>query len=132
MATTLPRVNINCTTDHDRYTAILETRLSDKSLYRKELKSSSGHPSKERTALYAAVMAMKAIKKPCEIVYKADTPYLAHSYHRINSWRQNNWHSTKKQPIKNQDLWTALEQAVKASGSTVVFCYDKENIKEDK
>jgi ribonuclease HI len=30
----------------------------------------------------------------------------------INNWKNNGWKTAKKQPVKNKDLWVALDQLV--------------------
>ena len=124
-------VRVTAVTDAGRYVARLETRLSDNAIYTKELSNFSDHTSKERTALYAAVQTMSALRKPCTVVYQADTPYLAAAYKRLNEWKQNGWMTVKKQQVKNQDLWEALEAACAKTGSTIRFHYNKEEIKQE-
>ena len=116
-------VKVYAHTENGEANTRLVAKLPNRTILSKTLYAKSDHPSKERTALYGAVVTMKSLKKPCEVVYEADTPYLANSYHRIDAWRENGWITTKKQPVKNRDLWEQLQQAVKASGSTLKFCY---------
>ena len=123
-------VRVYARTENGEARMKLEAKLPNRQILSKTLNIKSGHPSKERTALYGVVATMKSIKKPCEVVYETDCPYLANSYHRVDAWRKNGWLTMKKQPVRNVDLWEQLQAAVKATGSTLKFTYRAEDLKK--
>jgi ribonuclease HI len=47
------------------------------------------------------------------LVIKSDSAYLVNGItEHIEKWRENGWRTTKKTEVKNQDLWTRLDDLV--------------------
>lgn len=62
-----------------------------------------------RMELMAAVEALKILKRSCHIKLYTDSQYLKQGMTAwIYKWRKNSWLGSEKKPIKNQDLWMAL------------------------
>jgi len=63
--------------------------------------------------LTAAIEALNALKNGQPVVLHTDSKYVMDG---INSWmpgwKQRGWKTAKKKPVKNQDLWEALDAAV--------------------
>ncbi len=65
-----------------------------------------------RMELQAAIESLNVLKKPCEVVLYTDSQYVKQGITVwIHNWKKNHWRNASKQPIKNQDLWQALEVA---------------------
>ncbi len=65
-----------------------------------------------RMELQAAIEGLKALKKPCDVVLYTDSQYVKQGITLwIHNWKKNHWRNASKQPVKNQDLWQALEKA---------------------
>ena len=65
-----------------------------------------------RMELMAPIMALKKIKKKSEIIIFTDSKYVKEGITDwIKKWKQNNWKSANKKPVKNKDLWIKLENA---------------------
>ncbi|MEM1243682.1 MAG: ribonuclease HI [Pseudomonadota bacterium] len=63
-----------------------------------------------RMELTAAIEALKRVKQPCQIDVTTDSNYLRQGITQwLFKWKQNGWKSANKKPIKNQDLWQALD-----------------------
>jgi ribonuclease HI len=78
----------------------------------KELFGSSPHTTNNRMELAAAIEGLRALKEPCQVELVTDSQYLKNGITRwIRAWKRNQWKTAQKQPVKNQDLWQALEQA---------------------
>lgn len=62
-----------------------------------------------RMELTAAIEALKALKKPCDVTLYSDSRYLVDSLTKgwVYSWRQKNWKKQGK-PVPNTDLWLSL------------------------
>ena len=46
-----------------------------------------------------------------ELIIYSDSAYLINGITSwINSWRINNWMNSKKEPVKNQELWKILDE----------------------
>jgi ribonuclease HI len=67
----------------------------------------------QRMELTAAVQALTALTKPCSVVLYTDSKYVMNGITSwIIGWKRNGWKTSAKQPVKNADLWQALDAAV--------------------
>ncbi|MBX9761134.1 MAG: ribonuclease HI [Beijerinckiaceae bacterium] len=67
-----------------------------------------------RMELMAAIMALEALKRPCEIDLHTDSQYVRGGVTGwINGWKRNGWKTADKKPVKNVDLWQRLDEASK-------------------
>jgi ribonuclease HI len=76
---------------------------------------SGGEPAttNNRMELQAAIEALRAIKEPCEIEFFTDSQYLRQGITAwLAGWKARGWLTAAKKPVKNEDLWRALDQAV--------------------
>lgn len=61
--------------------------------------------------LTAVIEGLRAIKQPCELVIYSDSQYLKNGITSwIHNWKKNGWKTAGKEPVKNKDLWEALDQ----------------------
>jgi ribonuclease HI len=66
-----------------------------------------------RMELRAAVEALNALKRPCRVDLYTDSVYLRSGITQwVHKWQRNGWKTASKDPVKNQDLWMALMDAV--------------------
>lgn len=66
-----------------------------------------------RMELRAAIEAIKALKKPCALHIYTDSKYLEMGITQwIHQWIQKGWVNSKKEHVKNSDLWQELYNAV--------------------
>lgn len=80
--------------------------------YSKELNGSAADTTNNRMELTAAIEALKALKKPCQVVLHTDSTYVKNGITSwLANWKKNNWKTAAKKPVKNADLWQALEAA---------------------
>lgn len=77
---------------------------------RKELAGGFGPTTNNRMELVAAIMALKALKRPCRVTLHTDSQYIRNAVEKgwLDSWRSNGWRTAGKKPVKNQDLWQEL------------------------
>jgi ribonuclease HI len=62
--------------------------------------------------LTAAIEALNALTKPCAVVLHTDSTYVKNGITSwLANWKRNNWKTAAKKPVKNADLWQALDQA---------------------
>jgi len=79
----------------------------------KELSGGEPATTNNRMELMAAIMAIEAVKRPCEIHLHTDSEYLRQGITTwIHSWKVRGWKTADKKPVKNVDLWQRLEQAI--------------------
>lgn len=80
----------------------------------KLLKGAEEHTTNNRMELMAALMALNALKRPCKVVLTTDSEYLRKGITEwIHNWKKKGWRTADKQPVKNADLWQALDEAVR-------------------
>ncbi|HJT11590.1 MAG TPA: ribonuclease HI [Dongiaceae bacterium] len=80
-----------------------------------EKEMSGGEPAttNNRMEMMAAIMAIEAVKRPCEIHLHTDSEYLRNGIMTwIHSWKARGWKTADKKPVKNVDLWQRLERAI--------------------
>jgi ribonuclease HI len=79
----------------------------------KEMNGGEPATTNNRMELMAAIMAIEAVKRPCEIHLHTDSEYLRNGIMTwIHSWKARNWRTADKKPVKNVDLWQRLEKAI--------------------
>lgn len=79
----------------------------------KHLNGAEADTTNNRMELTAALMALNALKRPCRVKLTTDSEYLRKGITEwIHGWKQKGWRTAGKQPVKNADLWQALDAAV--------------------
>ena len=82
--------------------------------HRKELNGGEAETTNNRMELTAAIEALNALKRPCMVALYTDSVYVRDGITKwIHGWRRNGWRTADKKPVKNAELWQALEQALK-------------------
>jgi len=80
---------------------------------KKELFGGEAHTTNNRMELSAAIEALKALKKPCQVEIHTDSQYLRDGITKwIRSWKKNGWRTAGRKPVKNDDLWQALDALI--------------------
>lgn len=78
----------------------------------KELSGYAPSTTNNRMELTAVVEALRALKEPCHVVLYTDSMYLRDGITSwIVKWKKNGWKTSSRQPVKNKDLWEALDEA---------------------
>lgn len=78
----------------------------------KELSGGEAKTTNNRMELKAALEALNALKGPCEVHLYTDSNYLRDGISGwIHGWKRNGWKTASKKPVKNAELWQALDEA---------------------
>ncbi|MBW3096928.1 ribonuclease HI [Pseudohoeflea coraliihabitans] len=78
----------------------------------KELSGGAAQTTNNRMELTAAIEALNALKRPCQIDLYTDSNYVKDGISSwIEGWKRNGWKTAAKKPVKNAELWQALETA---------------------
>ena len=81
--------------------------------HEKVLSGNAPESTNNRMELMAAIRALEALKRPCNITFYTDSEYLRKGITQwIEGWAANNWQK-KGKPIRNADLWQTLWPLVK-------------------
>lgn len=87
--------------------AILRWRGQEKELYGGDLATTNN-----RMELTAAIEALNALKVRSVVHIVTDSSYVMDGVTKwLPNWKRRNWQTANKTPVKNQDLWQALDQA---------------------
>lgn len=79
----------------------------------KELKGGAPIATNNQMELTAAIEALSALKRPCEVELHTDSVYVKDGLTKwIHGWKRNGWRTSDKKPVKNVELWKALDAAV--------------------
>ena len=73
---------------------------------------SGAHPAttNNRMELTAAIRALEALKRPSAVDLYTDSTYLRDGITRwLPGWKARGWRTAAKAPVKNRDLWEALD-----------------------
>ncbi len=63
-----------------------------------------------RMELTAAIRALEALKRPCDVALYTDSVYVRDGITSwIQRWKQNGWRTSARKPVKNVDLWQRLD-----------------------
>lgn len=76
----------------------------------KSLWGGESNTTNNRMELMGAIEALRALKEPCEVVLTTDSQYVRKGITEwMAGWKRNGWKTAAKQPVKNVDLWQALD-----------------------
>ncbi|HCN72125.1 MAG TPA: ribonuclease HI, partial [Pusillimonas sp.] len=63
-----------------------------------------------RMELMAVIQALRALKRPCAVVIHTDSQYVQKGMTAwLPGWKQRGWKTADRKPVKNADLWQALD-----------------------
>jgi ribonuclease HI len=80
--------------------------------HRKELHGGSSSTTNNRMELTAVIEALHALKGPSEVELFTDSEYVRKGITEwIHNWKKRGWKTADKRPVKNSDLWRALDDA---------------------
>lgn len=78
----------------------------------RELFGGEPETTNNRMELRAAIEALNALTQPCRVDLTTDSVYVRDGVTRwMANWKRNGWKTAAKKPVKNQDLWQALDVA---------------------
>lgn len=80
--------------------------------HKKEMFGGEPNTTNNRMELKAVIEALSALKRPCEVVVHTDSQYVQKGISEwIHGWKARGWKTASKEPVKNVDLWQALDAA---------------------
>ena len=105
------------------YGTVLHYLDSQGTLHGREYSAGYKKTTNNRMELMGVITGLEALTKPCEVTVVSDSKYVTDAFnsHWIDSWLKNNWKNSKKEPVKNMDLWKRLLEAKKQHQVTFVW-----------
>ena len=80
---------------------------------RKEIFSGEKETTNNRMELKAAIEALNVLKRACAVEMHVDSQYVKDGITKwIFGWKRNGWKTADKKPVKNLELWQALDEAI--------------------
>ncbi|MET3589359.1 ribonuclease HI [Bartonella silvatica] len=80
--------------------------------HEREIYGGEVHTTNNQMELMAAICALKTLKKSCFVDLYTDSIYVRNGISIwLEGWKKNNWRTASKSPVKNVELWKALEGA---------------------
>ena len=88
--------------------AVLQSQGKEKEIY-------GGDPltTNNRMELMAAIQALEALNRPSRVQLHTDSTYLLNGITKwVAGWQRNGWRTAARKPVKNEDLWRRLVEAM--------------------
>lgn len=80
--------------------------------HEKEIWGGEPHTTNNRMELLAVIRALELLKRPVVARVHTDSQYVQKGISEwIHGWKARGWKTAAKTPVKNEDLWRALDEA---------------------
>ena len=81
--------------------------------HQKEYYGAAPDTTNNRMELTAVIEALKRLTRPCDVIIYTDSQYVKKGITEwLSSWKSRQWKTSANKPVKNVDLWQALDQLV--------------------
>lgn len=82
---------------------------------KKEISGGKKDTTNNVMEITAVIEGLKLLKYPCTVEIYSDSAYVVNAFnqHWIANWRKNGWKNSKKEDVKNRELWEELESLMK-------------------
>jgi ribonuclease HI len=88
----------------------------------KEMYGAEPLTTNNRMELTAAIQALEALTRPVTVSLHTDSTYVLNGITKwIQGWERNGWKTAAKKPVKNDDLWRRLTEAMRPHDVTWVW-----------
>ncbi|KTD51509.1 ribonuclease HI [Legionella quinlivanii] len=85
--------------------ALLRYKGQEKKIYGGE-----AHTTNNRMELMAAIQALALLNRSCQVELYTDSQYVRQGMTGwLFQWKKNGWKNSKKEAVKNADLWQQLD-----------------------
>lgn len=80
-------------------------------VHEKQLFGGQANTTNNQMELLAAIEGLKALKEPCQVALTTDSQYVRKGITEwMINWKKNGWRTAAKKPVKNAELWQALDE----------------------
>lgn len=78
--------------------------------HEKQLHGGEWSTTNNRMELMAVIQALRALTRKSRVRITTDSQYVKNGITQwIHGWKRNGWKTAARQPVKNADLWRALD-----------------------
>ena len=82
-------------------------------MHRQTLHGGAPETTNNRMELTAAIEALNTLQRPSRVILHTDSRYVMDGINDwMPNWKKRGWKTAARKPVKNQDLWQALDDAV--------------------
>lgn len=95
------------------YGTVLQYVDSKGQLHEREFSAGYKKTTNNRMELMAVITGLEALNKTCEVEIISDSKYVTDAFnqHWVDGWLKRGWKNSRKEPVKNIDLWQRLLRA---------------------
>ncbi|MFM8691375.1 MAG: ribonuclease HI [Limnohabitans sp.] len=94
--------------------------------HQRELHGGEPATTNNRMELTAVIEALSALKRPCRVSLYLDSEYVRKGITEwIHGWKARGWKTASRAPVKNVELWQALDRLVSAGGHQIEWHWVK-------
>jgi len=80
---------------------------------KKEMSGGEPETTNNRMEMRAVIEGLNALSEPCKILLEIDSQYVKNGVTQwMAGWKKRGWKTASKDPVKNKDLWLALDDAI--------------------
>ncbi|WP_413204749.1 ribonuclease HI [Rhodospirillum sp. A1_3_36] len=80
----------------------------------KEMWGGEKETTNNRMEMMAVIRGLETLNRPVSVTIHTDSRYVADGITKwIHNWKRNGWKTAAKKPVKNDDLWKRLDEALK-------------------
>ncbi|MHA3976377.1 ribonuclease HI [Halovulum sp. GXIMD14794] len=98
---------------------VMQARDGERVIKERELSGGEAQTTNNRMELTAAIEALRALGRPTAVRIVTDSTYVRDGITKwVHGWKRNGWKTAAKKPVKNEELWRALDEAAQAHDVT--------------
>lgn len=81
---------------------------------KKEISGGKKDTTNNVMEITAVLEGLKLLKYPCEVEVYSDSAYVVNAFNQnwIDGWKKNGWKNSKKEEVKNKELWEELDKLI--------------------
>ena len=98
---------------------VMQARNGERVVKEREFSGGEAQTTNNRMELTAAIEALRALGRPTAVRIVTDSTYVRDGITKwVHGWKRNGWKTAAKKPVKNEELWRALDEAAQAHDVT--------------
>ena len=90
--------------------------------HKKEISGKLSETTNNVMEITSVIESLKLLKYPCEVKLYSDSAYVVNAFNKnwVESWQKNGWRNSKKEEVKNKELWETLIELTKVHKVTFI------------